>query len=111
MPAETPIAMPGSTSAAAASAIASFSACLRLDLAANAGSNRALPSSAVAPPWTFSSRPSFVEDLEVAADGHVGDAELAHEIGDLDGPVLADALEDLCLPLARQHHVPFMDPT
>ena len=46
---------------------------------------------------------ALVEDLEVAADGHVGHAELAHEVGDADGPVLAHAIEDERLTLAREH--------
>ena len=57
VPAEIPMAVPGSTRAAAASAIDSFSPCWRADLAANPGSNIALPGRAVAPPWTFSRRP------------------------------------------------------
>ena len=48
-------------------------------------------------------QPALVEDLEVAADGHVRDAELAHEIGDADRAVLADAVEDEGLALAREH--------
>ena len=46
---------------------------------------------------------ALVEDLEVAPDGHVGDAELADEVGDPDRAVLADAVEDECLALAREH--------
>ena len=57
MPAETATAMPGSTSATAASAMASFSLCWSADLAANPGSNSAVPAIEVAPPWTFSSSP------------------------------------------------------
>ena len=48
-------------------------------------------------------QPALVEDLEVAPDGHVRDAELAHEVGDPDRAVLADAIEDECLALAREH--------
>ena len=48
-------------------------------------------------------QPALVEDLEVAPDGHVGHAELAHEVGDPHGPVLAHAIEDECLTLAREH--------
>ena len=46
---------------------------------------------------------ALVEDLEVAADGHVRHAELAHEVGDADRAVLADAVEDECLALTREH--------
>ena len=46
---------------------------------------------------------ALVEDLEVAADGHVGDAELAHEVGDADRAVLADPVEDERLALTREH--------
>ena len=46
---------------------------------------------------------SIVEDLEVATDGHVGDAELAHEVGDPDRAVLADAIEDEGLALSGEH--------
>ena len=46
---------------------------------------------------------ALVEDLEVAADGHVGHAELAHEVGDAHGAVLAHAVEDERLTLAREH--------
>ena len=70
-------------------------------MAANPGSNRALPSSAVAPPWTFSMQAAVVEQLEVAPDGHVRHAELADEIRDPDPAVLADAVEDVSLALAR----------
>ena len=103
MPAEIPIAVPGTTSATAASAIASFSGSWSADLAANPGSNRALPGSDVAPPWTFSSRPAVVEQLEVAADGHVGHAEIPGEVADPDAAVLPDALEDQRLALASEH--------
>ena len=46
---------------------------------------------------------ALVEDLEVAPDGHVGHAELAHEVRDAHGAVLAHAVEDECLTLAREH--------
>ena len=45
----------------------------------------------------------LVEDLEVAADGHVRHAELADEVGDADRPVLADPVEDEGLALAGEH--------
>ena len=48
-------------------------------------------------------QPALVEDLEVAADGHVGHAELAHEVGDPDRAVLADPVEDECLALPSEH--------
>ena len=46
---------------------------------------------------------ALVEDLEVAADGHVRHAELADEVGDADRAVLADPVEDECLALTREH--------
>ncbi len=48
-------------------------------------------------------QPALVEDLEVAPDRHVRHAELADEVGDPDRTVLADAIEDERLALARQH--------
>ena len=61
------------------------------------------PEMDVAPPWTFSSRPALVEDLQVAPDGHVGNAQLADEVRDAHGPVLAHAIEDERLTLSREH--------
>ncbi len=43
----------------------------------------------------------IVELLEVAADGHVGDAELADQVGDAHAAISADPLEDERLALAR----------
>src|SRR5512141_737245 len=57
VPAEIAIAMPGSTRAPAAAAIAAFSACWSADLATKPGSYEARPDRAVAPPCTFSSNP------------------------------------------------------
>ena len=55
-------------------------------------------------------QPALIEDLEIAANGHVGDAELAHEVGHTDRAVFADAIEDECLALPGEHqstHLPF----
>ena len=87
----------------AASAIASFSGCWRRDLAANPGSNRALPGERRRAAVDLLEQAPLVEDLEVAADGHVRHAELAHEVGDPHGPVLADAFEDQRLALSGEH--------
>ena len=103
MPAEIAIAIPGSTRRAASVAIAAFSTCCSADLATKPGSYEARPEIAVAPPWTFSSRPVVVEDLEVAADRHVRDVELARKLGDADRAGLADPVEDQCLALTGQH--------
>ena len=46
---------------------------------------------------------ALVEDLEVAPDRHVRDAELAHQVGDAHGAVLADAVEDQGLTLPGEH--------
>ena len=53
-------------------------------------------------------QPPLVEDLEVAPDGHVGDAELAHEVRDPDRAVFADAVEDEGLSLTREHQRSFV---
>ena len=98
------MAMPGSTRATAASAIASFSCCWSADLAAKPGSNRALPATDGRAAVDLLEQAALVEDLEVAPDGHVRHAELAHEVGDPDGAVLADPIEDQGLSLAREHH-------
>ena len=58
VPAEMAIAVPGVTRLAAAAAISVFSLCMSVDLIVNPGSNWELPSTAVAPPWTFSINPS-----------------------------------------------------
>ena len=47
--------------------------------------------------------PSLLEDLQVPANGHVRHAELADEVGDADGPVLADAVQDDRLALTCKH--------
>ena len=49
----------------------------------------------------------LIEDLEVATDGHVGDAELAHEVRDPHRAVLAHAVEDEGLSLTREHQRSF----
>ena len=104
VPAETAIAIPGSTRATAASAMASFSALLeRRTSPRSPGSKRALPAIDGRPAVDLLEQAALVEDLEVAPDGHVRDAELADEVGDADRAVLADAVEDECLTLAREH--------
>ena len=100
------MAMPGSTSAAAASAMASFSACWSDDLAAKPGSNRALPGDGGRAAVDLLEDALVVEDLEVAPDGHVRHAELADEVGDADGALLPDPVEDDRLALTREHPVP-----
>ena len=85
----------GSTRAAAASAMASFSSCWSADLVAKPGSKSAFPAAAVAPPWTFSSEAALVEQLEVAPDRHVRHAELAHEVRHPDATVVADPFQDV----------------
>ncbi len=57
VPADTPTAMPGSTSRTAAVAMASFSAFSRLDFAAKPGSSVLRPPGRTAPPCTFWSWP------------------------------------------------------
>jgi hypothetical protein len=44
-------------------------------------------------------QPAPGQRVEVAPDGHVGDAELRHQVGDLRGAVLADPLQDPAPPL------------
>ena len=83
--------------------MASFSACWSADLAANPGSNRALPATDGRAAVDLLEQAALVEDLEVAPDGHVGDAELAHEVGHADRAVLAHAIEDERLPLPSEH--------
>ena len=83
--------------------MASFSACWSDDLAANPGSNMADPAIDGRAAVDLLEQPALVEDLEVAPDGHVRHAELADEVGDADGAVLADAVEDERLALAREH--------
>ena len=83
--------------------MASFSACWSADLAANPGSNSARARERRRAAVDLLEQAALVEDLEVAPDGHVGHAELAHEVGDADGAVLADAIEDERLALTREH--------
>ena len=89
---------------AAAAAIASFSSCWSADLAANPGSNRALPEPAVAPPWTFSTSP-----CSWRTPGRAGRSCRTRRAG-ARGPrparhLLADPVEDqgLALPGQRGH--------
>ena len=103
VPADTAIAMPGSTSATAASAIASFSLCWRADFSGEAGLEQGGAGDRRRAAVDLLEQSPLVEDLEVAPDGHVGDAELAHEVGDPDRAVLAHAVEDEGLALTGEH--------
>ena len=103
MPAETAIAIPGSTSATAASAMASFSLCWSADLSGEARLEQGGSCDRGRAAVDLLEQTALVEDLEVATDGHVGHAELAHEVGDPHGAVLAHAVEDERLTLAREH--------
>ena len=58
VPAVSPMAVPGCTIWAAATAMERFSPCWRWDFASNPGSSVARCSTAVAPPCTFSSNPA-----------------------------------------------------
>ena len=44
-----------------------------------------------------------LERLEVAAHGHVRDAELAHQVRDAHGPIGLEPLEDVGVALRSQH--------
>ena len=66
-------------------AMACFCGVIRADFAVNPGSSALRPPTASAPPCTRSTRPSRGELLDVAADRHVGDAELLDEVGDPHG--------------------------
>ena len=46
---------------------------------------------------------TIVQHLEIAANRHVRDAECPHEIGNPNGSVLTDTIEDECLALPREH--------
>ncbi len=103
VPADRATAVPGRIRWAAARAMPSFSGCCRTDLAANPGSSVDPGPATVAPPCTFSIEAPVGQRLEVAADRHVGDAEVADEVGDPHPAHAADPFEDRLLPLLRQH--------
>ena len=78
-------------------------AAARCDLASNPGSSaRAAASRVVAPPCTFSIRPGLGERVEVAADGHLRDAELLGQLADADRAAPAHFLDDDHLPRRPQ---------
>ena len=82
VPAVIPIAVPGAHEPAAARAIARFSSMLLGDLAVEPRLVGAVArTGSVAPPWTLATSPASCEHVEVAADGHVADAELVGELG------------------------------
>ena len=103
VPAERASAIPGSTSLAATAAIAAFSACWRADLVMNAGLVAGEAGGRRGAAVHLLEEPLLVEDLEVAADGHVRDLELADEVRDPDRADLADAIQDQRLALASEH--------
>ena len=79
-------------------------------MAANPGSNEARPGEGGGAAVDLLQQPVLVEDLEVAPDGHVGDAELARKLGDADRAGLADPVEDERLALAGEHRTPLPVP-
>ncbi len=103
VPAESATAVPGRTSRAARRAI---SLLLRL-LAGGLGGEPGLLGGAGAERGRAAvhllQQPPLGEHLEVAADGHVGDAELAYEVGHPDAAGAADAFENRLLPLLCEH--------
>ena len=72
--------MPGSTSVAARAAIVGFSRSRCVAFASKGGSSVVCAPSAVAPPCTLTSSPCVGKRLEVAPDGHVGNAEVVHQL-------------------------------
>ena len=68
---------------------------------ANPGSNWALPVNCHRAAVDLDHEALVVEQLEVAPDGHVRHAELADEVGHANAAVLAHAVEDVGLALAR----------
>ena len=105
VPAEIAIAMPGSTSAAAAAAIACFSSCWSADLATNPGSIGREARDQRRAAVDLLEEAVLVEDLEVAPDRHVGDPEVSRKVGDPDGARLADPIEDHRLALTGEHRL------
>ena len=53
---------------------------------------------------------ALMEDLQVAADGHVGDTEIADEVGHTYGSVLPDTVKDEGLALSRKHQATLTEP-
>ena len=92
---------PSWTRAAAGGADRAFSSACRRSRMSNASSGR-LRSTAIAPPWVRTTRPSASSDDEVLADGHRRDAELGRQVGDAGAAVLLDDPGDVLLPLAGE---------
>ena len=51
-------------------------------------------------------QPLVMQDLEIAPDGHVRHAQLAHEVRHAHGPVGTQPIEDVRVSLTRQHQFP-----
>ena len=103
-PPVSPIAWPGSTSAAAARAIASFSVSWRCDFASNPGSSalQADPERWHRRAPCRRGRPT-ASDVEVAADGHIRDGEQLGQLADAHRATAAELLEDQLLALSGEH--------
>ena len=102
VPADMAMAVPGSTKATAASAIPAFSRSIIEDLIVKPGSNCELPSIERGPAMDLLEEAALVEKLQVAPDGHVRNAQLAHEIGHADAALLPNPIEDERLPLSGE---------
>src|SRR4029077_17007384 len=51
-----------------------------------------------------------MERLQVAADGHVGNTEIADEVGHAYGSILPDTVKDEGLALSRKHQATLTEP-
>jgi len=111
VPAETATAIPGSASATAASAIASFSLLLECRLRREAGFEQGVTGDRGRPAVDLLEETALMEDLQVAADGHVGDTEIADEVGHAHGSVLPDTVKDEGLALSRKHQATLTEPS
>ena len=105
VPADSAIASPGDDQRGGLAAIAAFSARWRTDLAAKPGSCGRTRATVVAPPWTLRQEAALGQRLQVAADGHVGDAELGDEVADPYAAGRPDPVEDRRLTLLGEHQV------
>ncbi len=106
MPAEIPIVAPGSTRRAAARAMACFSAVMQHGLRAEARLVGDPGHHGEGPAVHPLQQPLAVEPLDVAAHGHVRDAELVDEVGDAHRTRLLDQGEDGGAALAGEHAHP-----